>query len=1079
MHYLNDNRGAMTSMIKFRFTTGTRLSKFLGLAVLILPALLLAQTGTATLSGRVTDKTGAVVQGAEVEATAVATNRSFKRVTNDDGLYTVPALVPGIYNLVIRKTGFKESTVSGLVLNVDGAVNQNAILQAGSTNETVTVEAESQGLNTSSATVGTVIDQHLVENLPLNGRSFQSLIELTPGVVPTPASFGSQGQFSVNGQRSDSNYFTIDGVGANFGGSAGGTLVNGSGNLPTVSAQGGTNSLVSVDAMQEFRVQTSGYAPEFGRSPGGQVSITTKPGTNKFHGNLFEYFRNDAFDANNWFGDELHLKKPALRQNDFGGTLGGPIWRDKTFFFFSYEGLRLKVPQIEQGLVPTLAARAAAPPAIAPLLNAFPQPNGPDLTDGSMLAPFNSSFSNPAKLDSYSIRIDQSLGNKLQLFGRFVNAPSSDTIRGAVDQGFSANTVLPQEFSTRSLTLGLTWQISNAITNELRYGYGTTGNKFNIHLDTFGGAVVPPDSALFSPSVPFSTKNAEFEFADLTGFNTSFVTGQNTDDTQTQHNVIDNLTVTKGAHDLKFGVDYRRLSPVFDPAHYVAAPLFLDIPSAIADSPFLTIVGSIRPANVYFHNLGAFAQDNWKATPRLTLTYGLRWDIDRTPSFDHGLNILSVTGFGNPANLALQPAGTPPYANTYGNFAPRIGINYQVHQNPGYETVLRGGYGIFYDLASSAIGNGIIANGFPFGHQNRFPGPALGGTTIFPLTPAEAAPPAITLTPPLNFATIIDPHLKLPYSHQFNVSMEQALGRTQAFSISYVGARGERLLQTEEGTGAVNATFNSPILYDNRGFSNYNALQVQFRRRLDTGLQVLASYTWSHSIDSGSSSSGAGNDDTLILGEGPSANKGDSDFDLRHSASFAFTYDAPQLQGNFLKRTVLGNWSADTIALLYSAPPVTPLATALQFVNFQGTLRADRVPGVPVYLFGGQYPGGKRINPAAFQNPPVGPGGDPIREGTQGRNALRGFGVAQWDFAFHRDFPLKDQLHLQFRAEMFNIINHPNFGPVNINISSQRFGLAQQTLNNSLGSGGINGGFNPLFQIGGPRSIQLALKLNF
>src|SRR5205807_2215516 len=261
-------------------------------------------------------------------------------------------------------------------------------------------------IGTESATVSTVVDRQFVENIPLNGRSFQTLIMLTPGVVLVPTSYTSQGQFSVNGQRSDGNYFTVDGVSANTGiAITSGLNQTAGGSLPGLSAQGGTNSLVSVDAMEEFRIQTSSFAPEFGRTPGGQISIATRSGTNEFHGTLSEYLRNGALDADDWFVNFNHLTKPAERQHDFGGVFGGPIRNDKTFFFLSYEGLRLRQPSALETVVPDAASRLQAPAAMQPLLNAYPVANGAEL--GAGLAQFNAGFSNPSALDAFSLRVDQ------------------------------------------------------------------------------------------------------------------------------------------------------------------------------------------------------------------------------------------------------------------------------------------------------------------------------------------------------------------------------------------------------------------------------------------------------------------------------------------------------------------------------------------------------------------------------------------------------------------------------------------------------------------------------------------------
>src|SRR6185369_12247100 len=294
----------------------------------------------------------------------------------------------------------------------------NFEMALGETSEAITVEGGAPLVNTESGTVSTVIDRKFVDKLPLNGRSFQTLIMLTPGTVVTATRFDDQGQFSVNGQRADANYFSVDGVSANFGVTGLLQMVQtASGALPALSASGGTNSLVSVDAMQEFRIQTSSFAPEFGRTPGGQVSIVTRSGTNAFHGTLFEYFRNSVLDARDWFVNFNGLAKPEERLNDFGGVIGGPVLKDKTFFFFSYEGQRLRQPASLQTAVPDNPSRLLAPVTMRPFFNAFPVANGIGL--GAGLAQFNASFSNPSSLDAYSTRLDHVINSKLHLFGRY------------------------------------------------------------------------------------------------------------------------------------------------------------------------------------------------------------------------------------------------------------------------------------------------------------------------------------------------------------------------------------------------------------------------------------------------------------------------------------------------------------------------------------------------------------------------------------------------------------------------------------------------------------------------------------
>jgi hypothetical protein len=340
---------------------------------------LLAQN--AELAGLISDPSSLAIVNARVVVQSADTGSTRTVSSNGQGEYSVPALLPGPYNITIEATGFKTIHQNGVVVEVDQRARLDFALAVGSKTETITVEGNSPLLNTSDASVSTVIGNQFVENLPLNGRSFSSLIDLTPGVVLTPSNIYDQGQFSVNGQRPDANYFLVDGASANLGNVGAGSLLyqGGAGQLPVTSAFGGASNLVSLDALEEFRIITSTFAPEYGRTPGAQISVVTKSGTNTFHGTAFDYFRNDKLDANDWFANANRLARPPLRQNDFGGVLGGPIKRPssknaKLFFFGSYEGLLVRQPEVADGVVPSLATRQSAPAALQPLLNAFPLP---------------------------------------------------------------------------------------------------------------------------------------------------------------------------------------------------------------------------------------------------------------------------------------------------------------------------------------------------------------------------------------------------------------------------------------------------------------------------------------------------------------------------------------------------------------------------------------------------------------------------------------------------------------------------------------------------------------------------------
>jgi Carboxypeptidase regulatory-like domain/TonB dependent receptor len=1035
---------------------------------------LVAQSPNGIINGLVLDPSNRAIAGADILAINDVTGVKYPSKTNGEGIYVVPNLPPGPYRLQVSKVGFKTLIKPDIVLNVQDALSINFTLPVGAIFETMTVEGGAPLVDTENAAVSTVVDRQFAENLPMNGRSFQTLIQLTPGVVLTAPSVFDGGQFSVNGQRGTSNYWMVDGVSANFGASAISYPGNGAaGALPSFSVFGGTNSLVSVDALQEFRIQTSTFAPEFGRTPGAQISIVTRSGTNRFHGTAFDYVRNDAFDAENWFNgytNDPPLPKAKERQNDFGGTLSGPVLKDRLFFFFSYEGLRLRLPQTTLTTVPSAAARQNATSAAQPYLNAFPLPNQPDL--GSGAAPFNASYSDPATLDAYSLRVDQKVSDRWAVFGRYNYSPSEIQQRG---NGYALSVVNPVRIGTQTATLGATFVKSSTVDNDLRLNYSRASALSDSHIDSFGGAV-----PLVSPPLPnpYTSRDAGFAYSvfSLSGGNLNV--GRVSRNVQRQFNVLDNLSVQIGTHGLKFGVDFRRLSPVYDPQLYLQDVGFLDVPSAQTGNLAFAFLASHQSSTLSFENISVFAQDTWRIFPRLVLTYGLRWDVDRAPSSVDGPPLLAVTGY-NLSNLSLlgvATLGTPPFRTTYTNFAPRFGLAYQLFENPERETVLHAGVGVFYDLATSEVGNTFFFGGYPFGATSF----SVGG--LFPLSASAATPPLITV-PGGGAGTVIgfDPNLRLPYSLEWNVALQQALGKPMMISASYVGSAGRRLIQTAQ-IFSPNPNYGQAVLIGNTAHSNYNALQLQFQRRLSAGLQLLVSYTWSHSGDNASAGSFGNTANALVPSAGSNVNWGPSDFDIRNAFSAGVTYEIPALRTNGLTRALLGNWSAESFVVARSATPINVYDGLFSELGNSATaIRPDQVPGQPVYLHGSQYPGGEALNPASFVAPPIDPNtGIPLRQGMLGRNALRGFGAAEWDFSIHRNFALHGPVSLQFRGELFNILNHPNFGPPVTDISQPNFGLSTQTLAQSLGGTAAGGGaFNPLYQIGGPRSIQLALKILF
>jgi hypothetical protein len=1028
------------------------------------------------MNGRVLDPSNRVISGADILVINDATSVKYSGKTNDDGIYVVPNLPPGSYRLQVSKAGFKTLIKPDIVLNIQDALSINFTLPIGAVFDAVTVEGGASMINTTDASVSTVVDQSYVKNMPLNGRSFQDLILLAPGVVTQSpqngpqngAAVGNQGEFSVNGQRTESNYYTVDGVSANVGATTSSDMFNGpaaSGSLSAATALGTTQALVSVDALQEFRVQTSTYSAEYGRNPGGQFAFETKSGTNQWHGTAFDYLRNGFFDANDWFNDYFGVKEGAIRQNDFGGTLGGPVriprlynGKDQTFFFVSYEGLRLAAPvPASINLVPDAALRAGAPAPLNRALNAFPlpSPNGLDFGDG--IAQFIGSWSNPSSLDSTSVRFDHTINDKLRLFFRLSNTASGSATRQS-NSTFSVPSVVENlAYTMRTYTAGISSAFANRVSNELRFNYSSNEATSQWVIGAFGGST-PVDLAQLVGLGPRSNPGVVLCYDGCFELFQAGAPGA-----QKQWTFVDTVSASLGRHRFKFGADYRRLAAFTVFSSPTATYNYSDEASVQTNSASVDVNVS-APGYPLYTNFSAFAQDEWKVSDRLSLSLGVRWEVNPPPGVTQGLKPYTYVLQGAPNTWTLAPQGTPLWQTTWHNFAPRVGAAYILHSAPGRETVVRVGFGNFYDT-----GQQLGSNGF-----NE--GPGFFASRCCPTAPFPVISGGVPVivNPPVGlqgFVYAFDPHLQLPYTLQWNTSMEQELGRSQTITVSYVGSRAHRLLQSQLFSTPTSPNAQYFEVGRNGLASDYDAAQLQFQRRLRRGLTALASYTWSHCIDSGSSNLSSG------------YQRGNCDFDVRHNLSAAFSYDLPNVGHNGLVYAVLRNWGLDSRFIARTSFPVTLVGNDLLQPNgqfFHAGL--NFVAGQPVYLYGancsavlqalhdlslGQAcPGGRAINPSAFVNVDSGFGNAP-------RNFARGFGAWQMNMAARRDLPIGERFNLQFRAEAFNIFNQPNFGRIDPYFGSPTFGQATATLAGSLGV------LNSLYQMGGSRSMQFALKLVF
>jgi hypothetical protein len=883
---------------------------------------------------------------------------------------------------------------------------------------------------------------------------------MTPGVATQSPQTSSQapgaaGDFSVNGQRTESNYYTLDGVAANINGGNGGGAPGkfAGGTLGASTALGTTQSLISVDALQEFRVESSTYSAEYGHSPGGQFALASRSGTNAFHGSIFDYLRNNFFDANDWFNDHFAEPQPALRQNDFGGTLGGPVrvpklynGKDRTFFFASYEGLRLDQPTAAAiQYVPDLFMRQQAAPALQAILNAYPLPNGIDYGTSAnpSLAQFIEPYSLPSSIDSTSVRLDHVLGPKLSIFFRFGDTISSTAIR----HYFTLDTTTSNAYT---YTLGATSQLSHDITDEFRLGYARSDSSDIGVLDSFGGAtpvnLTTATTTGFDPSLTYQPTLAIY----ISSIGFSEIIPSFGKDLSRQWNLVNTLNLSLGHNTLKFGIDYRHIKSLTAPPDVESVTEWTSATSLTNNSATLSEFVNYKSPTPLFNETALFAQDEWRLHPRFNISLGLRWEVDPPPTEQHGDDAYTLQGsIGNPASLSLAPQGAPLWRTDWYDFAPRFGVAWTPHNRPGWETALRTGGGVFFDTANEIAAEGYDELGFS-ALSTKY-GLAL------PYTASELTVP-ISATPPYSTVIAFPSRLQLPYTLEWNTSIQQALGTDQTFTISYVGSSGRRLIGLQEiSLAKLNPIFGIVEYFADGDTSNYQALQAQFQRTAVRGIQALASYTWSHSIDFGSNTA------ELPL------QRGDSDFDVRNNFQGGISWDLPAIGNSRFTNMLISGWGLDARLNVRTAFPVTLQGNevtdpATGNIVYGGLNLAG---GQPIYVYGSQSPGRRAINKAAFTLPATGIVGDAPR------NFVRGFGAAQLNMAVRREFHLHDALALHFRAETFNLLNHPIFGYVDPTYTDLTFGQATQTLNSSLAT------LASQYQQGGPRSMQFALRLQF
>jgi hypothetical protein len=968
----------------------------------------------ARLTGRILDTSEGAVPEAAVAVVNEETGFRRSAESQQDGVYTINSLQPGVYRVTVRKQGFRTVIRFGIRLDPARPIALNFTLPVGSMRDTITVEGSAPLIAKTDPAVATVVPRNEIERLPLNGRGVLSLLEMAPGTVATPATRGEAGQFTANGQRPNANYFTVDGVSANTGVSGGGLPAQATGGaLPGMSAYGSMDSLISMEALDEFRVQTSTSPADFGRLPGASVSLTSRAGSSDFHGSAVYRFRDEHLSANDWFANRYGMPREPLRLHNFAQSLGGPVARNRTFFFLSYEGMRMRQPYTWLLAVPSLAARATAAESIRPVLSIYPEPNGPEL--GQSLSQWTGRDNRPASLNAGSVRVDHALTGRVTLFGRYHDAPSFNE--------FGNTQINRLDLRAQSLTVGADLRPRPNSSIDVRFNASRAVADANWTLTRAAPCALNVVLAALLNNAGSCDDFVRFTVSGAA----QLVSGSEGERRQTQYQVLAGATLSRLRHNLKFGGDYRRLMPRRQDSTTTLS-VIADSVGDLADTRNLWTTAAV-PLNgsTVVHELSLWAHDTWQISSRLSLSAGLRWEYSPAPTPEKPVYFLD---YGR--NLVLQEQREL-WPATFRNFAPRLGLAWRPTSSE--RTVLRAGAGLYYDSSLSVATDTV--NGGPLGVAQHLSGRRAPFSSL------------------LSYGFV--PDLVLPTVVQWSVFLDHAITQHDAVSLGYVGSIGRDLIRREMGgPGSTPSVFVA--LATNHGSSEYHGLQAQYRRRLTRGTLATVSYAWSHALDDSSS-------DALLQWSGSGLTTGSdhaaSDFDLRHTFSTGFTYEPGK------------GWAVDGILRARSGFPLTVLSSEQYIgISLANAFRPNYLGG-PVWVDDPAVGGGRRLNPAAFR-----PALDGV-QGNLGRNAIAGFGMAQLDMAVRREFRLRRHTALQLRLEAFNLANHANFGdPVRF-LNSPLFGRGTSMLNLMLGTGSPGSGVAPVFQNGGPRSLQAGVRLSF
>ncbi len=1111
-------------------TLGTRAVGIvlLGLA-LVAPRLAAAQAVTGTILGTVSDSTGAVIGGAKVTVTNVDTGQS-RTVTSDAaGEYTVPQMPTGNYTVLAEMTGFKATALSNVQVGVDQRVRIDVTLEVGQMSESVTIEATTPLVQTNSSELGTTVDEEQIKTLPLNGRNFVSLTRTVPGVVrgipganidgAGSLAWRASASFSANGQRARDNNYMLDGVDNNE------TW------LQTVVL------FPSVDSLDEFKLQTSTYSAEFGRSLGGVVNLQIKSGTNKMSGSAYEFLRNEAFDANNFFNNRAGRKKPDFSQHQFGGTLGGAIFKDRTFFFADYQGHREKQGQTFLSTVPSMRMRQGDfselsrviydPTTGQPFANnavpidrwdlasknileqLYPEPNTAG-TIGAFGQPINNYLINPVKErqdNQFDVKIDHNLSTANRFFGRYSYEKTHRLQPATLPHGDNGATFGAGDgnIKAQGFAFNDTHSFGSNWLNEARFGW--TSIKFNMTSIDFGENLA---TAVGIPGINTSPATSAMTQMDFTAIrdlgansNQPLITNQN------DFQIFDNVTLIKGRHTLKGGGSLTlRSREVLNADNIVGQFQFnnnqtsncagkpsgctLDATTGFEVASFLlglasqkirnlsgiTAAGDIETYTEKRPEFAVYVQDDWRASNKLTLNLGLRWDVyppwlevdNRQSNFDETTGLFVIAS--DDAEIAGEHVGRRLQTYSKGNFGPRLGFAYDLKGDG--RTVVRGGFGLFWNFTPGGTSSSKAQNQ-PFLQSLAITPTPVSSTGVNVIvkdglpTPTGVDP---SKAPTGNTRSIFDPNFRDGYARNWNINVQRSIGANYMVEAAYVGSQSRHMVvkldinQAPPVVGISDANVNRPFIAITPGMRSmsqsqaigtidYSGLLLKFQRRFANNFSFLNSYTFGKSMDIASDNEAGLTNNYDVIGY----HHAPSEYDVRQTFSSSVIYEVP-----WARDRIYGGWQVNGILYLRSGLPFT--VTQVQGVRSTGTgNRPDRICD------------GKLDNPTVEKwfdtSCFVAPTDTTGTYGSSGRNILRGPGQFNIDASIIKNTRI-GRINTEIRIEAFNLLNHPQFANPGVGGGGNQLGNAAYGQLSQMLS-------NPSCSLCGTieRQVQIGLKMRF